>query len=174
MTRLCSYHETAGLGRAGWPRGDRLILDEAHGLSPGCLHDRIRTLVETATRALSPLPPPDGLRTPTERGERITAKQAAAILGLKPRKLQAMSARGEIPGAAKLGRQWTYDLAKLRRFVEQREQACQNEKPRPDATGATKSFGAKSRLKGSASGGRLGQMIQQSQKRAARRAKRGR
>src|SRR5262245_9560394 len=66
-------------------------------------------------------------RSPVERGR---AKQAAAILGLKSRKLQAMSQRGEIPGAAKIKRQWTYDLAKLRRFVEQQEQTtkCQNEK----------------------------------------------
>src|SRR5262249_16237593 len=71
MTRLPVYHETAGLGRAGWPRGDCLVLDEVHGLSPGCLHDRIRTLVERATRALSPLPPPDGLITPAEAARRL-------------------------------------------------------------------------------------------------------
>src|SRR5262245_17886065 len=71
MTRLPLYHETAGLGRAGWPRGDCLVLDEVHGLSPGRLHDRIRTLVETATRALSPLPPPDGLLTPAEAARRL-------------------------------------------------------------------------------------------------------
>jgi hypothetical protein len=115
-----------------------------------------------------PSPPPDGLLTPAERGTTI---EAAAILGLKPRKLQAMSQRGEIPGAAKLGRQWTYDLAKLRRFVEQQEQACQNEKPRPAATGAEKFSGARFRLKASGSGGRLGQMIRQSQRRAAKQAK---
>src|SRR5215472_7250190 len=62
--------------------------------------------------------------TPAKCSERGTAKQAAAILGLKPRKLQAMSQRGEIPGAAKLGRQWTYDLTKLCGFIEQRERAC--------------------------------------------------
>jgi hypothetical protein len=120
---------------------------------------------------------PDRTRlTPAECCERGTAKRAAAMLGLKPRKLQAMSQRGEIPGAAKLGRQWSYDLAKLRRFVEQQEQAttCQNAKLRPGATGVGKFYGAKLRLKGSASGGRLRQMIQQSQKRAAKLAKRER
>src|SRR5262245_10844938 len=109
------------------------------------------------------LRPPDDLRT-LERG---TAKQAAAILGLKPRKLQAMSARGEIPGAAKLGRQWTYDLAKLRRFVEQREQTCQNEKPRRAAIGAAVSFGPKLWSAGGGSGGRLKRMIRESQQRAS-------
>src|SRR5262249_33920538 len=66
MTRLPLYHETAGLGRAGWPRGDCLVIDEAHGLSDGCLRDRIRTIVETATRGLSPLPPRDDPRPPAE------------------------------------------------------------------------------------------------------------
>jgi Helix-turn-helix domain len=122
-----------------------------------------------------PLPPARKARKATlvdGRVERGTSQQAMAILGLKPRKLQAMSASGEIPGAAKLGRQWTFDLTKLRRFVEQKEQAtCQNEKPRLGATGAGKFSGVKLRLKGSASGGRLRQMIQQSQKRAAKQAK---
>src|SRR5262245_14063715 len=103
--------------------------------------------------------------------ERGTTEQATTILGLKPRKLQSMAQRGEIPGAAKLGRQWTYDLTKLRRFVEQQEQVCQNAKPRPDATGAVEFFGEKFKLKGGNFGGRLRQMIQQSQKRVGKRAK---
>lgn len=109
------------------------------------------------------------------RSERGTAADAAAILGFKPRKLQAMSQRGKIPGAAKLGRLWTYDLAKLRSFVEQQEQAiCQNEKTRPAVTGAGKFSGVKLRSVGSGSGGRLRQMIRQSQRRAAKLAKRER
>jgi len=65
-----------------------------------------------------------------------------------------------------------FTAQKLRGFVEQREQACQNEKPRLGATGAAEFYGAKFRLKASASGGRLRQMIQQSQKRVAKLAKR--
>ena len=58
--------------------------------------------------------------------ERIGAKEAAAILGVKPRKLQAMSARGAIPGAARIGRQWSFDPAKLRRYLKNRErEVCQ-------------------------------------------------
>jgi hypothetical protein len=107
---------------------------------------------------------------------RGSVKEAVSVLGLKPRKLQLMSQRGEIPGAAKLGRQWTYDLAKLNRFVEQQEQAtiCQSAKPRPDATGAGKFSGAKFKFAGVGSGGRLRQMIRQSQERAAKQAKRER
>jgi hypothetical protein len=82
MTRLPLYHETAGLGRAGWPRGDCLVLDEIHGLSPGCLHDRIRTLVETATRALSPLPPPDGLLTPAEAARKPPKPRRPTLAGV--------------------------------------------------------------------------------------------
>jgi hypothetical protein len=111
---------------------------------------------------------------PIERG---SIEKAAAILGLKPRKLQTMSQRGQIPGAAKLGRLWTYDLAKLRQYVDQQEAitTCQgNAKRHPDATGAAISFGAKPKFVGTASGGRLKRMIQQSQKRVAKRAKRER
>src|SRR5262249_4922752 len=105
-------------------------------------------------------------REPKPRDEKIergTASQAAAITGLKQRKLQAMAQRGEIPGAAKLRRQWTFDLAKLRRFVEQQERAttCQSSaKPRPGATGGGEFYGVKFKSAGSASGGRLKQMIQ--------------
>jgi hypothetical protein len=113
--------------------------------------------------------PPDGLKTAAQRSTTIAA---AAILGIKSRKLQAMSQRGEIPGAAKLGRQWTYDLAKLHRFVEQQEQAtCQNEKPRRAATGATEFSMPSFRSGGDKSGGRLGQMIRQLQKRVAKQSK---
>jgi len=145
MTRSSDYHEIAAEARMSEPRIDYFTVS-----SHGSGHR-------------------DGLPA------RGTAIKAAAILGLKPRKLQAMSARGEIPGAAKLGRQWTYDLAKLRRFVEQQEQAtkCQNEKPRPAATGATGFSMPSFKSGGSKSGGRLGQMIQQLQKRVAKQSKSG-
>jgi hypothetical protein len=105
--------------------------------------------------------------------ERITIKGAAKILGLKIRKLQAMSARGEIPGAAKIGRQWTYGPAKLRGFVRQQEEACQqgSEGPRPDVIGGEIPCGGALRSVDIASGGRLRQMIQQSQERVAKLAK---
>jgi excisionase family DNA binding protein len=108
--------------------------------------------------------------------ERGTVREAAKILGLKVRKIQAMSQRGELPGAAKIRRQWTYNLAKLRGFIRQQERATQcqsNESPRPDATGGEIFSGAALRSAGSASGGRLRQMIQQSQKRVAKLAESG-
>jgi hypothetical protein len=110
----------------------------------------------------------------TTKTERVTAEQAISILGLRPRKLQLMSQRGEIPGAAKLGRQWTYDLAKLRRFVEQQEKVTtwrKGARPPPDATGGEIHSGPALRSVGKGSGGRLRQMIRQSQRRAAKQAK---
>ncbi len=61
-----------------------------------------------------------------DKVERCRSDSALLITGLKLRQLQAMSARGAIPGAAKLGRTWTYDVRKLRAWVRERETAtCQ-------------------------------------------------
>jgi hypothetical protein len=54
--------------------------------------------------------------------ERGTIEKAELILGLKRRNIQAMAARGELPGAAKFGSTWTFDLAKLRQYVKQGEE----------------------------------------------------
>ncbi len=53
--------------------------------------------------------------------ERGTIEQAVAVLGISVRAVQSMAAAGQIPGAAKFGRRWTFDLGKLRRFVDERE-----------------------------------------------------
>ena len=70
-----------------------------------------------------------------------------------------------------MGRQWTYDLAKLRRFVAQQEKTCASGKPRPDVTGGGIPSGPKLRFAATASDGRLARMIQQSRKRVAKLAK---
>ncbi len=49
---------------------------------------------------------------------RVQTPAVAAILGLSARKIQAMVARGELPGTARIGHQWTYDADKLRRYAE--------------------------------------------------------
>ncbi len=59
-----------------------------------------------------------------DKVERCRSDSALLVIGLKLRQLQAMSVRGEIPGAAKLGRTWTYDVGKLRRWVREREEAA--------------------------------------------------
>ena len=67
-----------------------------------------------------------------ELPERGPIGKAAAILGLPLRTVQDQSARGEIPGAAKIGGRWTYDIETLRRHVKQRErETWQSGKRRP-------------------------------------------
>lgn len=55
---------------------------------------------------------------------RIRTREAAEMLGLSPRGVQALAARGQLPGAAKIGTLWTFDPDKLRRFVETKETEC--------------------------------------------------
>lgn len=58
--------------------------------------------------------------------ERCMIEEAHLITGLPPRTLQSLSARGEIWGAAKLGRRWTYDRMRLRAWVRANEAANEN------------------------------------------------
>ncbi|MFO1126344.1 MAG: helix-turn-helix domain-containing protein [Methylocystis sp.] len=55
---------------------------------------------------------------------RIRSRDAAAMLGLSTHGTQALAARGELPGAAKIGQIWTFDPDKLRRFIEAKEAEC--------------------------------------------------
>jgi hypothetical protein len=55
--------------------------------------------------------------------ERVHSGEAMRITGLPERTLQSLSARGEIWGAAKLGRRWTYDRQRLRAWVVANENA---------------------------------------------------
>lgn len=61
---------------------------------------------------------------PTKR-ERIKASEAALILGLPHRTVLGFAAQGRLPGAAKLGRSWTFDEAKLRAWVKGQEDQVQ-------------------------------------------------
>ena len=75
--------------------------------------------------------------------ERCTIETAELILGLKRRNIQARAARGEIPGAFKIGHLWTFDVALLRRYVRERQLQC-NGKRRQDAFGVAIPFGVAS------------------------------
>ncbi len=82
--------------------------------------------------------------TPTPTPERCRIGPALGITGLGLRQMQAMSARGEIPGAAKLGRTWTYDIRKLRQWVKEKEaMTCQ-----AISIGVGKSGGHESKFEG--------------------------
>lgn len=86
--------------------------------------------------------------------ERIEIPEAVAITGMKKRNLQDAALRGEIPGAAKMGKCWTFDVVKLRRWVQEREEeACRNARPRQTRTGEGASSGAGSRSRARRSAG---------------------
>lgn len=99
-------------------------------------------------------------RPPLRPGiERISIEQAAAILGPPVRTVQALAARGEISGAAKIGGRWTFDVEKLRQLVRQKErQAWQSGKRHPAAIGAAGLFGAGFRSVGVSSADRFTQL----------------
>lgn len=64
-------------------------------------------------------------RTPSQAApERLRSSEVAAILRITPRTVQGMAARGELPGAARIGKNWTFSAEKLRRFIAQRESEC--------------------------------------------------
>jgi Helix-turn-helix domain len=111
-----------------------------------------------------------------QQAERGDVNQASAILGLPDRTVQALALRGELPGAAKIGRGWTFDLIKLRRLVQNKERQTwlvASQKHRPDATGAGTPSGAVLRSVAGASDGRLTRLIRRSQSRVAKLAKPG-
>jgi hypothetical protein len=73
---------------------------------------------------------------------RVKIERAVEILGLATRTVQKMSQRGELPGAALMGRRWTYNEGKLHDYVRNQEreswqQSQRRKKLRPDATGRT-------------------------------------
>lgn len=82
--------------------------------------------------------------------ERVTIEDAVPITGLSARTMQEMAARGLIPGAAKLGRRWTFDLHKLRKMIEAKEQETWQRANVVNflraSSGAAQSFGAASKL----------------------------
>jgi excisionase family DNA binding protein len=101
---------------------------------------------------------PHGTKPPVERA---LINKAVAILGLPLRTVQQLAARGELPGVAKIGRRWTFNLEELRRHVKQRERKTwQSAKPRPGVSGVAVPFGVGSRSAARISSGRFGQVIQ--------------
>lgn len=49
---------------------------------------------------------------------RIRTKEAADMLGISPRTVQSMVARGALPGAAKIGGTWSFDKAKITKLAK--------------------------------------------------------
>jgi predicted site-specific integrase-resolvase len=67
-------------------------------------------------------------------GERGTSQDAARIIGVSARTMQDMAQNGELPGAVKVRRRWTFDLQKLRDKMreDKRRQACQRNRVDPE------------------------------------------
>jgi Helix-turn-helix domain len=138
MRNLSHFHE------------DRIVIE----LPPaGCMRSRFAAGIYEAMRGFG--------HKRTRRAEsvcveRVSARQAAAILGLPPRTIQDRAARGEIAGAAKLGRRWTFDVKALRRIVKQKERETWQSAERPqDVFGGARPFGAGLRFAGENSDGRF-------------------
>lgn len=107
--------------------------------------------------------------------ERITIERASGILGLSIRTVQKMAQAGELAGAAKMGRRWTFNEDKLRAYVRNKErQTWQSQKHRQDVTGVKTSSGVAPRSKAKPSDGRFTQAIQKLRRNAGLRAKSGR
>jgi len=66
--------------------------------------------------------------------ERIRAQDAAIILGVETRTVQALAARGDLPGACKIGRLWTFDAATLRAWIRERS-TCPGQRRQNTPTG---------------------------------------
>lgn len=73
--------------------------------------------------------------------ERIRADAVAAILGIEVRTVQALAARGELPGAMKIGRLWTFDESALRLWIRERTTCPNDRRHQSTHIGAAKRFG---------------------------------
>ena len=70
----------------------------------------------------------------SQKPERILTPEASLITGLCERTLQNLAAKGEVWGAAKLGRRWTYDRQRLRAWVIANENAVMSRKTSTSGT----------------------------------------
>ena len=112
------------------------------------------------------------------RAERVKTADACAITGMTPRRLQLMVKAGRVPGAAKMFGVLTFDEAKLRAWVKEREdETClvpripvseltptvpdlpAVEKPRGTRSGAARRYTAASGSRESSRAGRYEQVM---------------
>ena len=91
--------------------------------------------------------------------ERVTIAEAAGILGVPERTVRDLAQRGELSGA-KIGRRWTFDLGRLRDYVQNKEtQAWQGARHRRVVSGGVPPSGAVFRPAAMISDGRYRQTI---------------
>jgi excisionase family DNA binding protein len=107
--------------------------------------------------------------------ERGVLREAAAILGLSERTVRMLADLGELPGAVKIGRRWTFDLEQLRRYVRGKAETWQrNARPRKAASGAGKHSGVGRKSRVGTSSGAYGQTIQRLRNGGSKKVRRGR
>lgn len=75
------------------------------------------------------------------KAERILIDDLVAMTGKSRRALQDMALRGQIPGAGKIGREWTFDRRKVRRWIN----AAENDSCRTTSSSAAMSGGSRFR-----------------------------
>jgi len=108
-------------------------------------------------------------RAPPET-ERAPIQAACAILGKQDRTVRALASSGQLPGAAKIGGAWTFNLVKLRAYVDFKErEACQNARPQRAVSGAVKRSGGAFKPAAVTSSGHYAQTIQRLRQAADRR-----
>jgi hypothetical protein len=117
-------------------------------------------------------PPRRSRSSPTraaKKPQRGTVQDAVSILGKEARTVRAMAGRGEIPGAAKIGGTWTFNLDRLRDYVTSKEREIwQSARPQRAVSGATTSSMVGYKPAAKISNGHYEQTIQQLRKLAAR------
>jgi len=117
-------------------------------------------------------PPARRSRSPAraaKKPQRGTVQDAVSILGKEARTVRAMASRGEIPGAAKIGGTWTFNLDRLRDYVASKEREIwQSARPQRAVSGATTSSMGGYKPAAKISNGHYEQTIQQLRKLAAR------
>lgn len=56
--------------------------------------------------------------------ERVRAADVRRMTSLSLRQIQDMAAKGDIPGAAKLGGVWTFDPLRVRAWIREEQRKC--------------------------------------------------
>ena len=110
------------------------------------------------------------------KSDRIRIERAGQILGLSIRTVQKMSQCGELPGAALMGRRWTYNEDKLHGYVRNKErETCQQsqrqKRHQPDAIRRTAFSTTGLRSTANDSEDRYSQAIRSAQSNSAKRRK---
>ena len=112
----------------------------------------------TGLSAVRPIPRRVLCEAARERG---TIHEAVAILGICARTVRHLALLGEFRGAAKIGRRWTFNLERLRDYVEQKErESCRSAKHPRERSGAVRFSGDGFKPTALTSDGRYARTIQ--------------